>query len=72
MQLDYYEQSLAEYAPIVSDMAPLELLRKALVARQITLLNYMNEYNYFVQANREYLDLMYEYQLAAARLNYYE
>ena len=32
----------------------------------------MNEYNYFVQANREYLDLMYEYQLAAARLNYYE
>lgn len=72
VQLDYYEQSLAEYAPIVSDMAPLELLRKALVARQITLLNYMNEYNYFVQANREYLDLMYEYQLAAARLSYYE
>ena len=71
-QLDYYEHAIAEYAPIVEDNAPIELLRKAFVAQQITLLNYMDEENYFLQAHREYLDLVYEYQQAVARLMYYE
>lgn len=72
VQLDYYEHAIAEYAPIVEDSAPIELLRKALVAQQITLLNYMDEENYFLQAHREYLDLVYEYQQAVARLMYYD
>lgn len=72
VQLDYYEHAIAEYAPIVEDTAPVELLRKALVAQQITLLNYMDEENYFLEAQREYLDLVYEYQLAVARLMYYD
>lgn len=72
VQLDYYEHAIAEYAPIVEDSSPVELLRKALVAQQITLLNYMDEENYFLQAHREYLDLVYEYQLTVARLLYYD
>ena len=72
VQLDYYEHAIAEYAPVVEDTAPIELLRKALVAQQITLLNYMDEENYFLEAQREYLDLVYEYQLAVARLMYYD
>lgn len=71
-QLDYYEHSISEYEPIVKDESPLILLRKALEAQQITLLNYMDEANYFLQAHRDYLDLVYEYQLTVARLSYYE
>ncbi len=71
-QLDYYELSISEYAPIVKDDSSLKLLHKALEAQQITLLNYMDESNYFLQAHRDYLDLVYEYHLTIARLSYYE
>ena len=72
VQLDYYEHAIEESSLIVNDDAPIQLLRKALVAQQITLLNYIDEENYFLQAHRDYIDLVYEYQLALARLMYYE
>ena len=72
VQLDYYEHAIEESSAIVNDSAPIKLLRKALVAQQITLLNYIDEENYFIQAHRDYLDLIYEYNLALARLMYYE
>lgn len=72
VQLDYYEHAIEESSAIVNDDAPIALLRKALMAQQITLLNYIDEENYFLQAHRDYIDLVYEYQQALARLMYYE
>lgn len=72
VQLDYYEHNLSEYAAIVADNSIYDLLKKALEAREINFLNYMEEINYFMQAHREYIDLRFEYQQAVARLKYYE
>lgn len=72
VKLDYYEQAISEYAQVVEDPSMSELLRKALIARQITLLNYMDEENYFNQARKEYIDLLYEYHQTLSHLMYYE
>lgn len=61
-----------EYEPVVKDTSNFELLRKALDAGQISFLTYLEEVNFFIAAHRDYLDTLYEYNLALARQQYYE
>ena len=71
-RIDSYRMVLDEYAPVVGDKSYYELLRKALKAGQISFLTYIEELNYFIAAHRDYLDVLYEYNLAIARTKYYE
>lgn len=61
-----------EYAPVVKNTSNFELLRKALDAGQINFLTYLEEVNFFITAHRDYLDTLYEYNLALARRQFYE
>ncbi len=71
-RLESLRKQIEEYAPVVADESNYELLKKALKAGQITFLTYIEELNYFIAAHREYLDLLYEYNLAIVRTKYYE
>lgn len=71
-RIDAFRKVLDEYAPVVEDKSHYELLRKALKAGQISFLTYIEELNYFIAAHRDYLDVLYEYNLAIARIKYYD
>jgi len=64
-------EQLAEIAPVVLDKRPAELLNKALKGGEISLLTYLQELNYFLEAQLDYADSMRDYQLLMARLNRY-
>lgn len=70
--IDSYRKVIEEYEPVVKDKSHYELLHKALKAGQITFLTYIEELNYFIAAHRDYLDVLYEYNLAIARTKYYD
>lgn len=71
-RIESLRKQIDEYAPVVADNSNYELLKKALKAGQITFLTYIEELNYFIAAHREYLDLLYEYNLAIVRTKYYD
>lgn len=60
-----------EYEPIVKDQTNFTLLKKAFDAGEINYITYIQEVNYFTEANRYYLNALYEYNLALARLAKY-
>lgn len=62
---------IKEYAPVVDTDSNTLLLKKALDARQITFLTYIEELNYFIAAQRDYLETLYEYNQTLARLSYF-
>lgn len=59
------------YRPIFEDSNNLELLKKALDGGEISLLNYLQETNYFLSARQDYMNAVYQYHYALARLNRY-
>ena len=64
-------EQLSEIAPVVLDKRPAELLHKALKGGEISLLTYLQELNYFLEAQLDYTDTLCGYQLLMARLNRY-
>lgn len=71
-QLEGLRTILDEYEPVVNDKASYELLQKALNVGQINLLTFLQESNYYMAAKRDYIDTLYEYNLALNRLNRYK
>lgn len=64
--------TLDEYEPVVNTNDNIALLDKAFAARQINALTYMQELTYFLEANKTYLDTLYEYYLTLSTLKRYE
>ena len=65
-------KEMAEYRPVFEDSNNIALLKKALDGGEISLLTYLQEVNYFLSAQREYMDIVYQYHYSLARLNRYE
>ena len=65
------KQQLDKYSPVINDGSNIATLRKALDGGQISLLTYIQEVNYFVEAENECIEIEYEYASALARLNRY-
>ncbi len=62
---------IENYRPIFEDSNNLALLKKALDGGEISLLNYLQEVNYFLSARQDYMNVVYQYHYALARLNRY-
>ncbi len=71
-RIDSYRKVIDEYAPVINDKSHYELLHKSLKAGQISFLTYIQEINYFIEAHRDYLDVLYEYNLALYGTKYYD
>lgn len=65
-------KEMNEYRPMFEDSNNIALLKKALDGGEISLLTYLQEVNYFLKAQREYMDVVYQYHYSLARLNRYE
>ncbi|MDE6306638.1 MAG: TolC family protein, partial [Muribaculaceae bacterium] len=64
-------EELAEISPVVLDKRPAELLLKALKGGEISLLTYLQELNFFLEAQLDYTDTLRDYHILMARLNRY-
>lgn len=60
-----------EYKPIFEQSNNIALLKKALDGGEISLLTYLQEVNYFLQAQQEYINIIHQYHSTLARLNKY-
>lgn len=60
-----------DYRGVFEKSDNLALLKKALDGGEITLLTYLQEVNYFLEAQRDYMNLVYEYHYTLAQLNKY-
>lgn len=65
-------ETMAEYRDLTSDNSYLDLLKTAYDGGELTLIDYITEVNLFTRSRLDYLDLLYRYNLAAARLNRYK
>ena len=65
------KRQLEKYSPIINDSRNASTLRKALDGGQISLLTFIQELNYFVDAEGESLEIEYEYASTLAKLNRY-
>lgn len=66
-----YRELLDQYEDIMNDNSDFELLKKAFDGGQINFLTYMQELNYFLAARRDFLETLYNYNCALARLQRY-
>lgn len=66
-----YRELLDQYEDIMNDNSDFELLKKAFDGGQINFLTYMQELNYFLAARRDFLETLYNYNCAVARLQRY-
>lgn len=64
--------TLDEYEPVVNTTENIDLLGKAFAVRQISFSTYLQDMNYFIEANKAYLDTLYEYNLTLSSLKRYE
>ncbi len=64
-------QELEEYRPTFENNDNIALLKKALSGGQISLITYIQEVNFFLDAQQNYLDIEYRYHQALATLNKY-
>ncbi len=64
-------QELQQYKPILEDNNNIGLLKKALDGGEINLITYIQEVNFFLEAQKNYLDVEYRYYLELASLNRY-
>lgn len=62
-------QEIEMYRPIFEDSNNLDLLRKALDGGQMSLLDYLQEVNFFLQARLDYMDVVYQYHQQLTHLN---
>ena len=62
---------LTQYGDVIADNANFTVLRKALDGGQITLLNYLLELRYFLDAKQKYLNLEHSYHATLASLARY-
>lgn len=60
------------YEKVIHDESNLRLLKKALDGGQISVLTYLQEVHYFHSAHNDYLDTLYQYQQALAKLSRYQ
>ena len=70
-QVVYLKSQIYSYNAILKDSTNLDLLKKALDGGQITLLNYLLELRYFLEAEQTLLDLEFEYNSILTSLNKY-
>lgn len=66
--LNLFEEK-EQYKSVFEREDNLKLLKKALEAGQMTLIEYLGELNFFISAKREYIDVLYQYSQVMARLN---
>ena len=64
-------KELAEFAPAVEGVNNIAILKRALDGGELTLLAYLQESTYFVEAMREYIRLRHDYALAVCTLSRY-
>ncbi len=69
--LALYRQMSAYESALKNDNS-VELLKKSLEGGQISLLDYLGEMDYYMQAERDYLDVQYRYHQTLANLNKYK
>ena len=66
------KSQIAQYGDVIADNSNFTMLRKALDGGQITLLNYLLELRYFLDAKNKYLDLEHSYHATIASLSRYQ
>lgn len=66
------KSQLAQYGDVIGDDKNFTVLRKALDGGQITLLNYLLELRYFLDAKNKYLELEHTYHATLASLSRYQ
>ena len=64
-------QEMEEYRPTLEDTNNIELLKKALDGGQINLITYIQEVNFFLEAQQNFIDIEYRYHQTLASLNKY-
>ena len=64
-------QEIEAYRPTLENQDNITLLKKALDGGQINLITYIQEVNFFLEAQQNYLDIEYRYHKALANLNRY-
>ena len=64
-------QEMEEYRPTLEDTNNIKLLKKALDGGQINLITYIQEVNFFLKAQQNFIDLEYRYYQTLASLNKY-
>lgn len=64
-------QEMLYYKPILENHDNINLLKKALDGGQISLITYIQEVNFFLEAQQNYIDVEYRYFQALASLNRY-
>lgn len=65
------KREIEEYKPIFEQSDNLDLLKKSLDAGQISLIEYLQEVNFFMSARQDYMEVIYQYHLTLASLNKY-
>ena len=65
------EEMIESYSSFVEDPVNFEILKKALDLGQLTLLEYLTEVKYFLDANYSLLDMKYDYQTKLLELTKY-
>ncbi|MDE6289115.1 MAG: TolC family protein [Muribaculaceae bacterium] len=63
--------TIADYERLSGDNSYLQLLGEAFDGGELTVIDYLNEVNLFKSARLNYIDLLYRYNMALARLNRY-
>lgn len=62
---------IARYRELLGDDSYLQLLAKAYDGGELNVIDYLQEINLYAESRLNYLDLLYRYNLALARLNRY-
>lgn len=70
-QIERLDKEMAQYGDVLSDGENMRLLNVALAAQHITLIDYLTEYNYFLDAQMSYIDICYQRELLMAKLTRY-
>lgn len=70
-QLVELDKQIKEYSEVLGDGENIKLLKKALDGGQINLLAYLTELKYFIEAQKQLIDMNYQYQEILTRLNKY-
>lgn len=63
------KSEIGQYRTVLDDSNNMRLLRKAFDSRHITLVDYLQQVNFFLEAEVDYIETEYQYQAALARLN---
>ena len=71
-QIQSLQEQIDAYRDVLNDGNNNRVLKKALDGGQITLLQYLTELKYFIEAETNLLNLEYEYHLLLSDLNKYE